>query len=169
MEIFKYNMTERHLVTQNCSTAISHCPGKWLPSSNTSIWIFPRADVRAFHRDRTAFTGQRRKKGFPSSYRQCVLCTAPLPKPKTLLDKAIQSWGGRATTPPWKVEGLWLAKLNDYKIYFSSSAETRILITQPSEQMFLNSFKKNIIYWISLSPPLPLCVWVLIRYSCNST
>lgn len=25
---------------------------------------------------------------------------------KTLLDKAIQSWGGRATTPPWEVEGL---------------------------------------------------------------
>lgn len=48
---------------------------------DTSVWIFPRADVRAFHGERTAFTGQARKEGFPSSYSQCGLCTVLLLKP----------------------------------------------------------------------------------------
>lgn len=48
---------------------------------DTSTWIFPRADVRAFHGERTAFTGPARKEGFPSSYSQCGLCAALLPKP----------------------------------------------------------------------------------------
>lgn len=33
---------------------------------DTSTWIFPRADVRAFHGERAAFSGQAGKEGFPS-------------------------------------------------------------------------------------------------------
>lgn len=48
---------------------------------DTSTWVFPRADVRAFRGERAAFTGQARKEGFPSSHSQCGLCAALLLQP----------------------------------------------------------------------------------------
>lgn len=66
---------------------------------------------------------------------------------KTLLDKATQSWGQReGYNSTLEDQRIVIGQTYNYKTYFSISDESRILMEQPSEQIYLNSFKKNTIY-----------------------